>query len=386
MPHSSFDPHAPKPTILQVIPSLGTGGAEIEAEIIASAVVKAGGRALVACATPDKARQNPDVEYRNLPLQTKNPLQMIKNIFLLKTLISQEKVDIVHARSRGPAWSAYWASRLLRVPFVTTYHAAYKAKSRSKTLYNSVMAKGERVIAISHFIKNHIRKNYKECSWFKEEALCLIERGVDLSLFDPALISEDRIEQMRHLWKCVQGKRLLIVPGRITRNKGHETAIEALALLKDKTIDLILVGSDHNHEPYRKFLLQYADSLGLKDRVYWKPPAPDLPAAYQLADIVLCPSRIPEGFGRVVAEAQAMKKPIIVSAHGAAPEVIKEGLTGWSFPPENAQALAQVLEGALALPPEKLAEMGEKGRERVKEKYDQCLMETKTIEVYRELL
>src|SRR3990167_1779026 len=143
-----FDLSKSIPTILQVIPSPGTGGMEIEAEIIASAIEEAGGRSLVVCSKPNKSLQKSRVEYISLPLRTKNPLQMIKNISLLKKLIIKENVDIVHARSRGPAWSAYYATRALNIPFVTTYHATYKSKSRFKTWYNSVMARGDRVIAI----------------------------------------------------------------------------------------------------------------------------------------------------------------------------------------------------------------------------------------------
>jgi glycosyltransferase involved in cell wall biosynthesis len=359
---------------------------EIGTGMIAQAISKAGWRSLIVCAQPNKTLQKPGVDYIDLPLRTKNPFQMIKNIFLLKKLIARENVDIVHARSRGPAWSAYYATRSLNIPFVTTYHAAYNSRSQLKTWYNSVMARGDRVIAISHFIEKHILSKYKRCSWFDPKKLRLVERGIDLTVYDPQTVSQERMERTQKLWGIEANKRLLLLPGRITRGKGHKTLIEALSLLKDKDVDLIIVGSDHKHEDYRESLLAYADSLGLGKRVKWMPPAPDLSAAYKLADIIVCPSRVPEGFGRVVAEAQAMEKPIIVSAHGAAPEVMEEGVTGWTFPPEKAQALAQVLEKALGLSSKALAEIGKKGRKRVQEKYDEHLMEAKTIAVYKELL
>lgn len=375
-----------KPTVLQVIPSLGTGGAEIEAREIAAAVVKAGGRALIVSGTSSPPLETRGIVYHSLPLRTKNPFQMIHNVGRLKNLIQREQVDLVHARSRGPAWSAYYAARSLGIPFVTTYHAAYKSRSRLKTWYNSVMARGDRVIAISSFIQRHILSRYKGKPWFKEERVRLIERGIDLDFFSPDHVTEERLTHLRKQWGLDPSHRFLVLPGRLTRSKGHEVALEALADLKTQNVDLLFVGSDENHEPYRRSLLERAAVLGLQDRVKWFPPSPDLPATYRLADFILCPSAVPEGFGRVVAEAQAMGKPVIVSAHGAAPEVIEEGVTGWSFPPNDPKALACLLERLLSFSPHQLKEIGEKGGTRVKTLYDQRVMEEKTMAVYNELL
>ncbi len=375
-----------KPTILQVIPALGSGGVEIETIIIAKAIVKAGGRAIVVSGTHENTIKEKGIEFRTLPLKTKNPFQILKNATLLKKLIIDEKVDIVHARSRGPAWSAYKAARALNVPFVTTYHAAYASKSILKTFYNSVMAKGDLVIAISHFIQDHILEKYKNFSWFEASKIRLIERGIDLQIFDPHAVSKERLDFLKKTWNTPPKRRLILLPGRISKNKGQDILIKALSLMKEKDIHLIFVGSAEGKEDYRDFLLKYAASLNLADRVTWIPPAHDLPAAYQLADIVVCPSLAPEGFGRVVAEAQAMKKPVVVSAHGAAQEVIEEGITGWEAPPGNSHALAHVLDKIMTFPQKRLDEIGEKGRVRIKEKYDQKIMESKTISIYKELL
>ena len=375
-----------KPTILQVIPALTSGGVEIETIEIAKAIVAAGGRAIVVSGTEENTIKEEGIEFRTLPLNTKNPFRISQNITHLKNLMLQEKVDLVHARSRAPAWSAYKAARALKVPFVTTYHAAYSAGSMLKTVYNSIMARGDRVIAISRFIEKHVIEKYKEFSWFEAAKIRLIERGIDLQLFNPATISKERVKRVREEWRMLPSSRLILLPGRISRKKGQELLINALSRMKEKDVILVLAGSDQGHESYRNFLLQYAGSLGLGDRVKWVHPCSDLPAAYQLADVIVCPSLLPEGFGRVIAEAQAMKKPIVVSNHGAAPEVIEEGITGWSIAPGDVDGFARVLDDILEFSPARLKDIGEKGRERVEMYYSREGMGSKTIAVYKELL
>jgi glycosyltransferase involved in cell wall biosynthesis len=375
-----------KPTILQVIPALTSGGVEIETIEIAKAIIAAGGRAIVVSGTEENTIQEEGIEFRILPLNTKNPFRISKNATYLKKLILKEKVDLVHARSRAPAWSTYKAARTLKVPFVTTYHAAYSAGSMMKTVYNSIMARGDRVIAISRFVENHIIEKYKKFSWFDLSKIRLIERGIDLQLFNPATISKERVKKVREEWGILPPSRLVLLPGRISRKKGQEFLINALSRMKEKDVILVLAGSAQGHESYRDFLLQYAGSLGLGERVKWIHPCSDLPAAYQLADVIVCPSLLPEGFGRVIAEAQAMKKPIVVSKHGAAPEVIEEGVTGWSIAPGDVEGFARVLDDILGLSPARLKEIGEKGRERVEMYYSREGMGSKTIAVYKELL
>lgn len=376
------------PTILQVIPALESGGAEVETIEIANAIIAAGGRALVASKLGKKISSilNNKIELKNLPLDTKNPFQISKNTQLLKELIIKEKVDIVHVRSRAPAWSAYKAARSLGVPFVTTYHAAYRSNGIFKIFYNSVMAKGDRVIAISQFILDHIIKKYKKFSWFDRSKVRLILRGIDYHYFDPANVSKKRLEQLRDSWGIDANKRILLLPGRMSRTKGHEKLIKSLSLMKHTDVVGVFVGSAQGHESYRDRLLQYAASLDLENRIKCMPPCSDMPAAYQLADVVVCPSLVPEGFGRLMAEAQAMKKPIITSAHGAAPEIVEEGITGWFMPPGNEEALAQTLDYILDLPQKYIEEMGERGRAQVIAKFSKEAMASQTIAVYQELL
>lgn len=375
---------------MQVIPSLGSGGVEIETIEIAKAIVAAGGRALIAATTENHedllSHFPPEIQFINLSLNTKNPFQIAKNTTLLKELIQKESVSILHARSRAPAWSAYKATRSLGIPFVTTYHAAYSSKTVLKTFYNSVMARGDRVIAISSFIQDHLIKEYQSYAWFDSSKVRLIQRGIDLQYFDPSAISPERLNHLRKNWEIPSHMRLILLPGRISRSKGHRILIQALSLMNETNVIAVFVGSAQKHEGYRDQLLSEASTLDLGGRVKWFPPCPDIPAAYALADIIVCPSTVPEGFGRLMAEAQAMKKPIIASDYGAASEVIEAGITGWLVPPANPMALAQALDRALRLSQDRLKTMGTIGRKRVQSYFSKESMFSKTIDVYKEIL
>lgn len=373
---------------MQVIPALRSGGVEIEALEVGNAILNAGGRSLIASnvgeMTNDPRAQN--IELISLPLDTKNPFRISKNIKHLKQLILKEKVDLVHVRSRAPAWSAYKATRALGIPFVTTYHAAYKSNSFLKTFYNSVMARGDRVIAISQFILDHLIKTYSEYTWFDASKLRLIQRGIDLNYFDPTSISEERVQHLRVSWDLPSDTRVLLMPGRISKTKGQDLLIEALSLMKHTDVTIVLVGSDKGHESYKDNLLKFASSLNLGRRVKWFSHYSDMAIAYQIADLIVCPSLVPEGFGRLMAEAQAMRKPIVASDHGAAQEVIQNGITGWLTPPGNARALAEALDNALELSPSCIQKIGKNGRIYVEQHFSRDLMFSKTLNVYEELL
>lgn len=372
-----------------MIPALKSGGVEIETLQIAQAITKAGGKAIIAANLDGNDLQGTDqlssnVTFINLPLDTKNPLRIANNTSLLKKLIKKEKVDIVHARSRAPAWSAYKAARSLGIPFITTYHAAYSSQTVLKTFYNSVMARGDRVIAISRFIAEHLSQQYQERPWFDPAKLRVILRGIDVHYFDPAIIANERLVHLQKQWEIPSDMRFLLLPGRMSKSKGHMTLIQALSLMKQANVMAIFVGSDQGHEAYREYLFREANALDLEGRVKWFPPCPDLPAAYALADFILCPSLVPEGFGRLMAEAQAMKKPVIASSGGAASEVIEDGKTGWLFPSGDANALAEALDTALQMPKKQLNEMGNHGRKRAEAFFSKEYMNAQTIEVYKE--
>ncbi|MBY0272388.1 MAG: glycosyltransferase family 4 protein [Alphaproteobacteria bacterium] len=390
MPHSthfSYGSFTKSLTILQVIPALKSGGVEIETLEVASAILAAGGRPIIACAQGTLSRdpRTKGVLLKTLPLNTKNPLQIWRNAKLLKELIRNEKVDIIHARSRGPAWSAFKASKETGIPFITTYHAAYKSRSFFKTLYNSVMAAGDRVIAISPFIEQHIKTKYARFRWFDPSKLRLIPRGIDLEYFYPKTVSPDKVTRLRQEWDLPYKARVILLPGRLSKSKGQDTLIKAFAMIKSLNTFLILLGSAQGHEAYRDTLLGLVAALNLEDRVKWFPAISDLAPAYQLADVIVCPSHVPEGFGRLIVEAQAMEKPIIATNHGGACNLIEDGKTGWLVPSEDKKALAKVLDQVLALSKKELAAMGKRERAWVETHFSKNSMLSKTIKVYKEV-
>jgi len=393
VPLSTFSTDVPcgsfntSPTILQVIPALKSGGVEIETLEIAGAILTAGGRPIIVSAKGELSNhpRAKGILLKTLPLNTKNPFKMWKNAQLLKKLILEEKVDIVHARSRRPAWSAFKAAKETGRPFITTYHGAYKAGSIFKTFFNSVMSMGDRVIAISPFIEQHIKKIYARFSWFDPSKVRLIPRGIDLKTFDPKNIDPKKVEHLRKKWNIPKESRLILLPGRISKSKGQDTLIEALSFMKRGNYITILLGSALGHENYRDHLLRFASSLGLEGNIRWEPALTDIAPTYQLADVIVCPSHVPEAFGRLIVEAQAMGKPIIATCHGAACDIIEDEKTGWLVPPEDARALAKALNHVLSLSPRKL-EAYSKHALKNAQSYSKDTMCSKTIAVYKEVI
>ncbi|ARN84629.1 glycosyltransferase family 4 protein [Candidatus Nucleicultrix amoebiphila] len=366
-------------TILQVLPNMDVGGIEQGTLQIVEALHNVGARALVVC---HGGRLIEDVVKRGgevitLPVHSKNPLVMLKNIHSLKRLITKERVDLVHARSRAPAWSSYWASKSLHIPFLTTFHGTYNFHNPFKKFYNKIMTKGDRVIAISNFIGQHIEKNYG----LNHEKIDIIWRGIDLEVFDPKKIKQD----YRKKWGIPADHFLILMVGRLTRWKGQKVLLEALSHLTSKKIACVFLGSHQGREAYKLELENYTKHKRLEHLVRFV-ENDAMPAAYSSADLIVHASTDPEAFGRVVAEAQAMEKPVIASCLGGPKEIIKDGETGWLIEPNDPKALATVIELALNLKASQRQSMGKKGRQRVRENFSKESMCAKTLAVYAKVL
>lgn len=374
----------PRPTILQVLPALVQGGVERTAVEIASAVVKAGGRAIVVSAggpmEHDITRAR--AEHICLPVDSKNPFVMYANVRRLANIIRDNNVDIVHARSRAPAWSAMAAAKKTSTPFVTTFHGTYSLGGKLKRHYNSVMIQGERVIANSNFIAGHIRKNYGIAA----AKLRIIHRGVDLERFDAQAVSAERVVALAAEWRLEDGMPVVMLPGRLTRWKGQTVFIEAIAAMKKKDIRCLLVGSDQGRSDYRKELTNLIAANGLNETVRIIENCNDMPAAYKLTDVVVSASTDPEAFGRVVPEAQALGRPVIATDHGGARETVIQGETGWLVPPGDVQALANAIDRVLELDENARAILAEKAIQNVRDNFSRDAMCVKTLAVYDEVL
>lgn len=375
-----------KPVILQVLPALGTGGVERGTVDMAKAIIQAGGIAIVA--SEDGIWQHYlekiGAIYIHLPLSSKNPWIIWKNHYALIKIIQYYKVDIVHARSRAPAWSAWLAAKKCHIRFVTTWHGVFQAKWFGKRWYNQVMTKGEKVIAISHYIANHLQQEYH----VNQQKLCIIPRGVDLTIFDPSLPLGNRISSLAQSWGISEEQKILLLPGRITEWKGHKLLLQAFAELKFNHPNwiCIFVGPAKEKDHFLKELLDLADYLKIKKSIYFVGNSQDMPAVYALANIVVVPSLKPEPFGRVVIEAQAMEKPVVVANHGGAAETVEENVTGYLFKPGSVNNLVFVLDQLMEKTDADLNWIGRLAREAVQKKYTLQQMQCKTLSVYNEIL
>ena len=377
-------PLPPGTVVLQVLPSLGTGGVERGTVEMVDAIAAAGGTPLVAS---EGGRLVAAVEraggrHITLPLATKNPVGIWRNAGRLTALIRAEGVRIVHARSRAPAWSASLATRRTGVPFVTTYHGVYSEDLPGKRRYNAVMARGDRVIAISHYVADLIAARHDA----DPAHVRVIPRGVDPVLFDPDRVAAPRIARLAEAWRLPDGAPTVMLPARLTRWKGAEVLIDAMARLSYPDVCCVLVGPTQGRERFARSLAAQAHRLGIADRLRLVGQCDDMPAALMLADVVVSTSLDPEGFGRAVIEAQAMARPVIATDHGGAAETVEHGVTGWHVPPGDAAALAAALDAALGLDPAARQAFGAQARASVQAHFTVAAMQAATLDVYRELL
>ena len=384
-----------RPTILQIIPELDTGGAELSAIEIADAIVRAGGRALV---LSEGGRLAPRItaqggEFVPFAAATKNPAHILWNAHTIRRMIRDEGVDLVHARSRAPAWSARIAARRAGVPFVTTYHGAYNEKTSLKRAYNAVMAKGDVVIANSAYTKRLIEDRYGTPA----DRIRVIYRGVDGAVFDPAAIAEDRKATLRRAWRATPETRIILQPARLTSWKGQSTVIAAAKRLEEQgrlgNSLIVLAGDAQGRTDYRDHLASEIAAAGLDHKVILPGHVDDIPAALAIAHLAVVASVEPEAFGRVATEAQAMGCPVIATNIGAPPETVAAvpsvppgEATGWLVPPGDAAALAEAISEALNLAPDARAALGTRARARAVGRFSLDNMRRQTLEVYDGLL
>jgi len=384
-----------RPTILQIIPQLDTGGAERSVVEIAAAVARAGGRALVLA---ESGRLVPEViaaggEISEFPAATKNPLRMLANAYAIERLIRQRGVDLVHARSRAPAWSALMAARRARVPFVTTYHGAYGESNAVKRFYNSIMARGDAVIANSRYTADLIARRYGT----PRQRLEVIHRGVDCRLFDPMRIAPERISALRALWGVDPAAPIILHAARLTSWKGQGVLIDAAARLKAagklQSAAVVMAGDAQGRQAYVQSLHNQIAQTGLRHAVRLVGHVEDMAAAYLVAHVTVVASTEPEAFGRTAIEAAAMGSPVVATAIGAPPETVlaepavgKHAITGWLVPPGDAAALAERLAVALALDPATRSAMAGRARGHVLAQFTVEAMQRRTLAVYDRLL
>jgi glycosyltransferase involved in cell wall biosynthesis len=380
-------------TVLQVVPRLDAGGSELATIEIAQALSAAGAKALVATEGGRMAEELAKAggEMVTLPMASKSPFTILANIGRVARLIEERKVDLVHARSRAPAWSAYFAARRTGKSFVTTYHGAYGEVGPFKAAYNSVMARGDRVIANSRYTASVIESRDASA----HDRIRVIYRGVDGRVFDPRAVDARSVETLRAAWGVPPGVKVVLHAARLTGIKGQRDLIAAAALAKaEGALDeaVVILAGNSARDAYREELVGLIARHGLGGKVKLVGHCRDMPAAYLASEVAVTASTVPETFGRTSAEAQAMGCPVIVPDLGALPETIvapeqnQSGFTGWLVPPRDVASLANRIGKVLALTAAQRAAIGDRARKHVAANFTLAQMQGATLAVYDEVL
>jgi glycosyltransferase involved in cell wall biosynthesis len=392
-PSSQYHPLAGR-TILQVIPELEAGGAERTAVDVAEGLADVGARSLVAT---EGGRLVGELQAKGgiwipFPASTKNPFAMALNVRRLARICHREKVELIHARSRAPAWVGLGAARALGLPFVTTFHGSYAGRSSIKILYNSVMARGDAIIANSHYTADLIRSLYPQAA----ERIRVIHRGTDFGAFSPAAVAAERVDDLRRAWGVSPHERVVLLAARLTGWKGQKMLVEAAARLRDgglSDVTFVLAGDPQGRDGYVKELDALIAARTLKGVVRRVGHCTDMPAAFVAASVVTVPSTEPEAFGRSAVEAQAMGTPVVVSDLGAVPETVlsppdvpPQERTGWRIPPGDPDALARAIGEALSFGATAKAALSARARAHVESHFSLERMVGSTLDVYSSLL
>ena len=377
--------------VLQVIPKLGYGGAETGCYDLAhylpenncsSYIVTSGGELL-------KFIDKKKVKVIKLPVHSKNPFLMLFNSIALIFIILLNNISIVHARSRAPAWSCLFATKITRRKFVTTFHGTYNFKNSIKKFYNSVMVRSDLIIAGSNFIFSHINQNYPKYLDLKKKFL-VIFRGINVDYFELSTILDSEENRLISDWEVDRNKKTILMPGRLTAWKGQETFIEALNLVNKElgyeSFNAIILGSDQGRDIYTKKIKRLAEQYRLTSQLKFIEHCKNMPLAYKISNIVVSASVEPEAFGRVAVEAQSMEKPIIASDIGGSNETIIDNVTGFLFQSGNAEALSKKIIEVLQLDESRLKSIGIEGRKNIIKKFNVEKMCFSTYSEYKKLL
>ena len=369
--------------VVQVLPALNSGGVERGTLEIAEYLVTKGWKSVVISSGGrlEQRLVRQGSLHINLPSHTKNPLHWFNLKAQYEKLFIQEKPDIVHVRSRVPAWTAGTVAQKMKIPLVSTIHGSYLAGSMLKKLYNNASIKADKVIAISNYVKDNILRVHPD----KSSLIEVIHRGADINLFNPEKIAKSRIIQMSEIFQLPDDKKIIMMPARPSGWKGHEILIRAFSKINNENLICVMPGSDDGG----KFVLNLRN-LAKKNNVLGKivflPFLDDLPAAYMLADVVVVPSLKPEPFGRVLIEAQAMGRPVVAFNHGGASESVIHEKTGLLVEPKNVKELGVAIEKLVTIPLNKRNKMASASREHIVNNFTLDKMRSETLKLYNKIL
>ena len=376
--------------VLQVIPKLGFGGAETGCYDLAHYLYEQDCKSYIATSGGEllKYVDKKKVKIIKLPVHSKNPILILLNSIILTLIILFLNINIVHARSRAPAWSCLIATKLTFRKLVTTFHGTYNFSSNFKKFYNSVMVRSDLLIAGSNFIFSHIKENYLKYLNSKKKFL-VIFRGINTEYFDQENLKKNSVSKLKTLWQIEDNSKVILLPGRLTSWKGQELFIEAINKFKKLNADVdftaVILGNDQGRTVYKKKLERLVEQYNLTNDFRFIGKCEYMPAAYMLADIVISSSIEPEAFGRVSVEAQSMKKPIIASNIGGSNETIIDNKTGILFDSGNAESLSKKIDEIINLDTLTLELMGKEGRKNVINRFNIEKMCLNTYSEYKKL-
>ena len=377
--------------VLQVIPKLGYGGAETGCYDIAHYLPENGCESFIVTSGGELTKfvDKKKVKLIKLPVHSKNPLLILINTILLIGIILFFKISIVHARSRAPAWSCLFATKLTNRKFVTTFHGTYNFSGKFKKFYNSVMVRSDLIIAGSNFIFSHIKKNYSEFLTSQKKFL-VIFRGINVDYFDSSTKLENDEKNLLQKWNIHDEKKIILMPGRLTSWKGQELFIEAINLVKIElgyeAFHAVILGNDQGRDLYKKKLIRLTEQYHLTNQIKFIDHCEDMALAYKVSDIIVSASIEPEAFGRVAVEAQSMEKLIIASNIGGSNETINDEKTGFLFKSGDAESLSKKIIRGLTMDETSINLMGKEGRSNIIKKFNVEKMCFSTYSEYKRLL
>ena len=388
------DPSFAPMRVLIVAPALEGGAADAGAVELTRILQNAGHKAIVVSRAGRLAADinAAGAEFVPLDVATANPVKMLRNAFALRRLARDKRCDCIHALGRSGAWSAFLAARLTRLPFLTSWYKGFRDQNLFKHVYNSVMARGDRVVAVSDQLAQLVNDRYGT-PW---EKLTVLPCGVDLDRFDPERMTQERIDAIRHAWGVTGETKVILVVGRILRRKGHHVVVKAVDRLKTmglKDFLCVFVGEDRGRTHYTGELWDLVLSTGTMDVIRMAAPVHDMPAAYAAASVVVSAAIQPEGMQRAILEAQAMGRPVIVSDLAAgtdvvlnAPAVPESRVAGLRFPAGDDSRLAATLLRLFSIPQPMRAAMGGRGRDWVLGHFNAELVAEQTLQLYAEAI
>lgn len=380
--------------IMQILPALNSGGVERGVMDIAKTVAKNGFDSIVVSGGGAMIQQfiGSKVRHILLPVYSKNPFVIYRNIKKLTALIQEHQVDLVHIRSRIPGWVAYFACQKTNCKMVSTVHGSYSTSLLSKKIsqwklkYNAVMLKPKFIIAVSEFIKNYIFQNYSTIVDLGHKEITVIHRGADLNYFSNQKIQPSRTVDLIAKWDLPDDKQIIMLPGRITGWKGHEFLISALAKVQNQNFFCIMVGSYLGHKKYCQKLEKTIHQNGLEGKIKIVGETKDMPAAYLISDLVISSSIKPEAFGRVAIESGAMGRIIIATNIGGSLETIIDGKTGFLVEPGNVEELAKKIDEILVMEKSTKETICQNAIKHIANNFSNQKMLDATVEFYRHIL